>query len=549
MKNERLVTEKLKKRLHLGSLVAVMIVACVILPILSITWMALSVDTSPWEHLLATVLPRYLINSLTLMLGVGLLSLSLGTSLAYLVTHLDFPGRGILQYALFLPLAVPSFVAAYAWVDVLEYAGPLQTYLRDFAGWASARAYWFPNIRSLPGAVLVLSFTLYPYVYLLARASFRELPASGQDVARSLGLGSVRQFWRVSLPQARPAIAAGTAIVMMETLNDFGTVDYFAVQTLTTGIFSLWLESYNPGGAAQLALMAVAIVGVLLWVEKMGRRKARFNKSGRQIARIQPQTSTGYVGLLVLLYCLIPIAIGFLIPLVVLVKPSLSDSSLWSAIGLWRAAGNSLLLGSISAALVVGLSAVMVLGLKGISPSMRKFLQTLTTLGYAFPGAVLGLGVLVPLALFDNWIADLIFAVFNIDPGLILTGSVGALILAYVVRFFAIGVGASEAGLAAIPTNIPLVAQSLGSSPRALFFKIYQPLMRGSLASALVLVFVDTVKELPATLLLRPFNFDTLSTHIYSQASLENFNAAAPAALMVVTLSFGAIILLAKAHR
>jgi len=473
----------------------------------------------------------------------------LGTSLAYLVTHLDFPGRRVLQYALFLPLAVPSFVAAYAWVDVLEYAGPLQTYLRDVAGWTSAKAYWFPNIRSLSGAVLVLSFTLYPYVYLLARAAFRELPASGQDVARSLGLGHARQFWRVSLPQARPAIAAGTAIVMMETLNDFGTVDYFAVQTLTTGIFSLWLESYNPGGAAQLALLAVAIVAVLLWVEKMGRRKARFNKSGRQLARIQPQTLPSAVSVVLLLYCLIPISIGFLIPLIILVKPALSDNSLWSGLGLWRAAGNSLLLGSISAVLVVGLSAVMVLGLKGERPSMRKFLPTLTTLGYAFPGAVLGLGILLPLALFDNWIADLIYALFNVDPGLIFTGSVGALIIAYVVRFFAIGVGASEAGLASISTNIPLVAQSLGSSPSSLFFRIYQPLMRGALTSALVLIFVDTLKELPATLLLRPFNFDTLSTHIYGQASLENFNAAAPAALMVVTLSLGAIILLAKAHR
>ena len=543
------MVKKLTKRLHPGSLVAFIIMACVILPILSILWVALSVDTSQWQHLLATVLPRYLTNSLTLMLGVGFMSLCLGTSLAYLVTHLDFPGRRVLQYALFLPLAVPSFVAAYTWVEVLEYAGPLQTYLRDLAGWTSARAYWFPNIRSLPGAVLVLSFTLYPYVYLLARAAFRELPASGQDVARSLGLGHARQFLRVSLPQARPAIAAGTAIVMMETLNDFGTVDYFAVQTLTTGIFSLWLESYNPGGAAQLALLAVAIVAVLLWVEKMGRRKARFNKSGRQLARIQPQTLPGAVSAVVLLYCFIPILLGFLIPLIILVKPALSDSSLWSGLGLWRATGNSLLLGSISAVLVVGLSAVMVLGLKGGEGAMRKFLPTLTTLGYAFPGAVLGLGILLPLALFDNWIADLIYSLFDVDPGLIFTGSMGALIIAYVVRFFAIGVGASEAGLASISTNIPFAAQSLGSSPSSLFFKIYQPLMRGALTSALVLIFVDTLKELPATLLLRPFNFDTLSTHIYGQASLENFNAAAPAALMVVTLSLGAIILLAKAHR
>ena len=543
------MAEKLKKRLNLGSALAFVIAGCVVLPILSITWMALSVDTSQWGHLLATVLPRYFTNSLMLMAGVGALSLTLGTSLAYLVTHLEFPGRKILQYALFLPLAVPSFVAAYAWVDVLEYAGPLQTYLRDLTGWASARDYWFPNIRSRSGAILVLSLTLYPYVYLLARAAFRELPSSGQDVAHSLGLGHVRQFWRVSLPQARPAIAAGTAIVMMETLNDFGTVDYFAVQTLTTGIFSLWLESYDPGGAAQLALLAVAIVAVLLWVEKIGRRKARFNKSGRQMACIQPQPVTRGVGLLALTFCSLPIVIGFLIPLIVLVTPALRDSAVWRGVGLWRAAGHSVLLGGISAVLVVGLSAIMVLGLGTARPVMRKFLLTFTTLGYAFPGAVLGLGILTPLALFDNWVADLIYATFDLDPGLILTGSVAALIVAYGVRFFAIGVGATEAGLAVISTNIPLAARSLGSPPRSLFLRIYLPLMRGSLTSALVLVFVDTVKELPATLLLRPFNFDTLSTHIYGQASLENFNAAAPAALLIVTLSLGAIFLLAKAHR
>ena len=237
------MAEKLKKRTGLGRWLALAIAGCVLLPIVSIAWMGFGSDGARWAHLLATVFPRYLSNSLSLMLGVGAVSLVLGTSLAYLVTHLEFQGRKWVQYGLFFPLAMPSFVAAYAWVDVLEYAGPLQTTLRDLAGWSSVREYWFPNIRSLPGAIFVLSLTLYPYVYLLARAAFRELPASGQDVARSLGLGHMRQFLRVSLPQARPAIAAGTAIVMMETLNDFGTVDYFAVQTLTTGIFSIWLES------------------------------------------------------------------------------------------------------------------------------------------------------------------------------------------------------------------------------------------------------------------------------------------------------------------
>jgi len=498
---------------------------------------------------MSTVLPRYLTNSLVLMAGVGFVSLFLGTSLAYLVTNIKFPGAKVIKYALFLPLTMPSFIAAYAWVELLEYAGPLQTSLRATMGWTSARDYWFPDIRSRFGAILVLSFALYPYVYLLARSAFRELPLSGHDVARSLGLGHVRQFWRISLPQARPAIVAGTAIVMMETLNDFGTVDFFAVQTLTTGIFSLWLESYNTGGAAQLALFAVVIVAALLFLERLGRRNARFNKSGRQLARVKPQRVSNLMSSLALLFCLVPIFIGFIIPLFVLVRPTLNDINLWTDIELWSAAGHSLLLGFVSATLVVFLSMIMVLGLKDNKTLLGKYIPTVSTLGYAFPGAVLGLGILIPLATLDNWAADKIYFMTAVDPGLLLTGTAAALVIAYCVRFFAIGVGASEAGLAAITPSIPHVAQSLGLGRSSLVWRIYQPLMRGSLASAMVLVFVDTVKELPATLLLRPFNFETLSTHTYGQATLENFNATAPPALLMIGLSFGAIIVLAKANR
>jgi len=538
-----------RQRWSFSFITATLIAFIFIFPIASIVWLSFSVETLQWRHLMSTVLPRYLTNSLVLMAGVGFVSLFLGTSLAYLVTNIKFPGAKVIKYALFLPLTMPSFIAAYAWVELLEYAGPLQTSLRATMGWTSARDYWFPDIRSRFGAILVLSFALYPYVYLLARSAFRELPLSGHDVARSLGLGHVRQFWRISLPQARPAIVAGTAIVMMETLNDFGTVDFFAVQTLTTGIFSLWLESYNTGGAAQLALFAVVIVAALLFLERLGRRNARFNKSGRQLARVKPQRVSNLMSSLALLFCLVPIFIGFIIPLFVLVRPTLNDINLWTDIELWSAAGHSLLLGFISATLVVFLSMIMVLGLKDNKTLLGKYIPTVSTLGYAFPGAVLGLGILIPLATLDNWAADKIYFMTAVDPGLLLTGTAAALVIAYCVRFFAIGVGASEAGLAAITPSIPHVAQSLGLGRSSLVWRIYQPLMRGSLASAMVLVFVDTVKELPATLLLRPFNFETLSTHTYGQATLENFNATAPPALLMIGLSFGAIIVLAKANR
>ena len=546
---EGIGVRNVRQRWSFSFITATLIAFIFIFPIASIVWLSFSVETLQWRHLMSTVLPRYLTNSLVLMAGVGFVSLFLGTSLAYLVTNIKFPGAKVIKYALFLPLTMPSFIAAYAWVELLEYAGPLQTSLRATMGWTSARDYWFPDIRSRFGAILVLSFALYPYVYLLARSAFRELPLSGHDVARSLGLGHVRQFWRISLPQARPAIVAGTAIVMMETLNDFGTVDFFAVQTLTTGIFSLWLESYNTGGAAQLALFAVVIVAALLFLERLGRRNARFNKSGRQLARVKPQRVSNLMSSLALLFCLVPIFIGFIIPLFVLVRPTLNDINLWTDIELWSAAGHSLLLGFISATLVVFLSMIMVLGLKDNKTLLGKYIPTVSTLGYAFPGAVLGLGILIPLATLDNWAADKIYFMTAVDPGLLLTGTATALVIAYCVRFFAIGVGASEAGLAAITPSIPHVAQSLGLGRSSLVWRIYQPLMRGSLASAMVLVFVDTVKELPATLLLRPFNFETLSTHTYGQATLENFNATAPPALLMIGLSFGAIIVLAKANR
>ena len=546
---EGIGVRNVRQRWSFSFITATLIAFIFIFPIASIVWLSFSVETLQWRHLMSTVLPRYLTNSLVLMAGVGFVSLFLGTSLAYLVTNIKFPGAKVIKYALFLPLTMPSFIAAYAWVELLEYAGPLQTSLRATMGWTSARDYWFPDIRSRFGAILVLSFALYPYVYLLARSAFRELPLSGHDVARSLGLGHVRQFWRISLPQARPAIVAGTAIVMMETLNDFGTVDFFAVQTLTTGIFSLWLESYNTGGAAQLALFAVVIVAALLFLERLGRRNARFNKSGRQLARVKPQRVSNLMSSFAFLFCLVPIFIGFIIPLFVLVRPTLNDINLWTDIELWSAAGHSLLLGFISATLVVFLSMIMVLGLKDNKTLLGKYIPTVSTLGYAFPGAVLGLGILIPLATLDNWAADKIYFMTAVDPGLLLTGTATALVIAYCVRFFAIGVGASEAGLAAITPSIPHVAQSLGLGRSSLVWRIYQPLMRGSLASAMVLVFVDTVKELPATLLLRPFNFETLSTHTYGQATLENFNATAPPALLMIGLSFGAIIVLAKANR
>ncbi|MGB1236434.1 MAG: ABC transporter permease [Planktomarina sp.] len=523
------------------------VAAMVIFPIAVVFWLALFPTENIWPHLLDTVLPRYAWNTAVVMLSVGAGTMVLGTGLAYLVTHHLFPGRGWLQYALLAPLAVPGYVGAYALVDFLEYAGPVQTGLRDVFGWQTSRDYWFPQIRSMGSAIFVLTVTLYPYVYLLARASFRALTAGGQDVARSMGLSPFQRFWRVSVPLARAGIVAGTAVVMMETVNDFGTVDFFAVQTLTTGIFSVWLESYNTGGAAQLALCSLIVIAALAGVERSSRRRAEYANSARQVKRIQP-VATRY-GWICTVCCLLPFLLGFIAPVSILIGTSEGFADMNK--GFFSAFLNSFTLGALTAVFTLMLALLLVHGLRHRKSNGRRssVLIRITGLGYAIPGAVLGLGVLIPLAALDRSVATIWSDLTGERLGLLLTGTGFALVFAYTVRFFAIAVGAAEAGYGAIPVSLSQVARSLGLGSGATLRRVFAPLMRGTVASAMLLVFVDTVKELPATLLLRPFNFQTLATYTYDQASLENLAGAAPGALMIVALSLGAVLLLAKLNK
>ncbi|MEM6308067.1 MAG: iron ABC transporter permease, partial [Pseudomonadota bacterium] len=373
----------------------------VLLPIAVVVWLAFTPTENIWPHLWNTVLPRYATNTLIVMVCVGLGTCTLGTLLAYVVTHCLFPGRAWIQYALLAPLAVPGYVGAYALVDFLEYAGPVQTGLRHIFGWQTSRDYWFPEIRSMGSAVFVLTVTLYPYVYLLARASFRALPASGQDVARSMGLSPLQQFWRVAFPLARPGIVAGTAVVMMETVNDFGTVEFFAVQTLTTGIFSVWLESYNAGGAAQLALCILAVIALLASLEKISRRQGQFARTARQVASIAPRAiQSGAWGLTAL--CITPIVLGFVAPTIILTVRSIGAEM---AHGFYTALFNSITLGAITAVITMTCAFLLVHGLRQQRGTRGQILLRFTALGYAIPGAVLGLGVLIPFAALDRTIA------------------------------------------------------------------------------------------------------------------------------------------------
>lgn len=541
-------TKGSRTRLDPWSTGAVAIAALVLLPVLSVIWFALNPENNIWPHLLSTTLPRYLGNTVLLMLSVGAITAAVGAGAAWLVVMYRFPGHRWLQWALLLPLAVPAYVGAYALVDFLEYAGPVQTALRGIMGWQDARDYAFPQIRSRGAAILVLSAALYPYVYLLARAALREQSGAGFEVARALGVGPWGRFFRVGLPLIRPAIAAGVAVVMMETVNDFGVVDYFAVQTLTTGIFTVWLQAGNLGGAAQIAILVLAMIVFLVTLEKLSRRRSRFFGSARQPRPVTPMRLSGGRGALAALACLLPFLAGFVLPVAVLVSHAL-DASEWAAPGLVKAFYHTLTTGGVAAVVTVLAGLFMVYGTRLSGHRLPVLLLPVTAIGYAAPGAVLGIGILIPLAFFDNALADAILALTGRDPGLIFTGTAAALVLAYCVRFFAIAQGTADAALGRVSPSLPMAARSLGQTAGGTLRRVHVPLIRASVGSALLLVFVDCMKELPATLLLRPFGYDTLATRVHAKASLENIAEAAPAALMITAVGLIAVGFLARANR
>lgn len=526
---------------------ALAIAGLVLVPILAVIWMAMNPSENIWPHLMATVLPRYLANTLILMTGVGAFAAVVGTGTAWLVAMHEFPGRRWLSWAMLMPLAIPAYVGAYALVNFLDYAGPVQVALRSTFGWTNAADYAFPAIRSLPFAVLVIGLSLYPYVFLLARAAFAEQSGAGYEVARALGAGPWRRFASVGLPLARPAIAAGVAVVMMESVNDFGVVDFFGVQTLTTGIFTVWLQGGNAGGAAQIACVILLVIAGLVLLERKSRARRRFWQAARSQRPVERTAITGPKAWLATLACVLPLSLGFGFPVMVMGWHAVFQANGWLAPGLAGALLNTLTVAGTAAILTVGLALFMTYGVRMTGRALPRLLLPVTTVGYAAPGAVLGLGVLIPLAALDNRVADGILAVTGWDPGLILTGTSIALIFAYVVRFFAIGQGAADAALGRIPPSLPLAARSLGQGPGGVLRRIHLPLMRGSVMMALLLVFVDAMKELPATLLLRPFGFDTLATRVHDQASLERLSQAAPAALVITAVGLVAVLLLARA--
>lgn len=523
-----------------------LVLAITLLPLGAITAIALRPGNATWPHLLSTVLPSALANTLLLAAGTAFVSLIVGTLSAWLVTMYRFPGRELLDRLLVLPLAIPTYIVAYCYVEVLDYAGPVQSGLRAAFGWTTVRDYWFPDIRSLPGAILIFTSVLYPYVYLAARASFVQQSVCALEVARTLGRTPFGAFHAVALPLARPALAAGVALVMMETLNDLGAVQYLGIETLTASIYATWVQRSNLSGAAQIATVMLLFVFALLLIERWLRGGARTHHTTGRYRAIPFEELRGWKAATASTLALLPVLAGFVIPAVVLSRHALSHAAEFVDSGFLSAALNSLLLSGIAAAVTVTIAVILCYAKRVLASRSSALAVSLCGFGYAVPGTVLAIGLLIPLAAVDNIVDAAMRSSFGISTGLLLSGSLFAITLAYVIRFLTVALGGVEAGLERISPNLDAAARTLGETALSTLRRIHLPMVMPALGAAALLVFVDAMKELPATLLLRPFNVETLATHVYSLAGIEQFERASPGALLIVIVGLVPLLVLHK---
>ena len=523
---------------------AFLIALPIAVPIVMVLLTLLSPPSEVWLHLRETVLTDYLLNTLTLLLLVAIIVALSGVATAWLTATRRFPGRDFLRWLLVLPLAAPAYVVAYAYADLLEYAGPVQSALRELTGW-SAREYTFPAIRSLPGAALVLGFVLYPYVYLLTYTAFSQQSAVLNEAARSLGAGSCRAFFRIALPVARPAIAGGLALALMETAADYGVVDFFGVPTFTSGIFRTWFALGEHAAAVQLAAWLFVIVAVLVLIEQLARRGRVTNSLARPAPAVLMQMH-GWRAWLVTFVCSVPVLIGFVVPIVTLGVQAITVGDPMFGRSFSTYVSNSVLVGT-SAAGFAALAAIWLCYTVRLRPSLPvRISLRVATLGYALPGMVLAVGLIVPLTSLDRWLAGFLREHFDIQVGLLLTGSVAALVFVYVARFLTVAFNSCEAGMARIHPQLDAAARALGARPGRLLKAVHLPLLMPALLTAVLLVFIDVVKELPATLVLRPFNFETLATRAYRLASDERLAEASTAALSIVAVGLIPCLLLSR---
>jgi iron(III) transport system permease protein len=518
---------------------AVALALAIIAPLLALSGVAL--QPAPLDsllHLVSTVLPRYAVTSVVLVVLVGALVLLLGVGAGWLVAAFEFPGRRFLEVGLILPLAMPAFVMAYAYTDFLDTSGSLQTWLRAVMGW-QVGDYWFPQVRSLPAAALFLALALYPYVYMLARNAFAERSESLSDAARSLGLSAPEVWWRVSWPVARPAVAAGLALVTMETLADFGTVSFFAVDTFSAGIYRAWQGFGDRTGAARLSLLLVAVVLLLVWAERRQRGRMLFHARSSRPARVRPLS--GLAGWSASGACALPCLFGFALPALLLARQWwVSAGQIDSRLVQW--AFNSALLSSAAVLIIVPMALAMAYAVRLHPSRWIRLLSGISGAGYALPGVVLGVGLLAVVGAIDQ----------TLSAGttrFLIGGTAFAVVYAYCVRFFAVAQQGLDASLKRISPAMDASARTLGAGPFEVLRRVHWPLLKPSVASASLLVFVDCLKELPATLVLRPFNFDTLAVVAYQFAADERLVEAALPSLVIVLVGLLPVSILASSLR
>jgi len=514
----------------------------ILLPIVVVVGAIFSGSFDVWRHLFSTVLSSYLTNSIALMFGVGIGVVLIGVPTAWLTARCDFPGRGLFTWALLLPLAMPAYIIAYTYTGLLDFAGPVQNFLRELTGWEYGD-YWFFEIRSLTGAMLMLTLVLYPYVYLLARSAFLEQSPSIMDASRTLGYGGKRAFLLLHLPMARPAIITGLTLALMETLADYGTVQYFGISTFTTGIFRTFYGFGDTAAAAQLAAVLLGFVTLLIFLERYSRQQARYHTMKGKPAKLTKLSGGG--ALVAVFICILPLLLGFIIPAGQLLYWSIFESLITD--GFFRLAWNSFYL-ALSAAAIAVLLALLLAYAKRVYVRKKSVAVavSLAGLGYALPGTIIAIGVVIPLAWFDNQLIIFLEKYFDINIGLLLSGTLIALLFAYTVRFLAVSLGTIESGLQQVKPSVDNAARLMGYRPIQVLKKIHLPLLKGSILTAFLIVFVDVLKELPATLILRPFNFDTLAVKAYELASDERLVDAAPASLLIVLVGLIPVILLSR---
>ncbi|MFP4065520.1 MAG: ABC transporter permease [Bacteroidales bacterium] len=537
--NSILVSQSIRQLKYPWVRITVGLAAVIALPLMIVFGNFTTDGGETWQHILRNLLPAYVTNTLILMVGVSVLTFVMGVSTAWVTSVYHFPGRKFFRWALILPIALPAYISGFTWAGILDYASPVYVFMRNQWGLDTGQFLFF-NILSMPGAIIILSLAFYPYVYLITRAYFTRQSSSLLEVAASLGKSPASIFFQVALPMARPAIVAGVSLALMEVLNDYGVARYFGVDTFTTGIFTAWFAFSHPPAALKLSAYLMIFVLILILVEKFQRRKMRYDTQGHSYRPMQKKKLNKTGTWAAIMVCSLPFALGFLFPAMMLVYWSIKTVPMVVNYRFWELLGNSFLLAAMASAIVVSLAVFTAFTVRSFPSALVRLLAKIATLGYALPGAVVAIGILIPFLWLDSHLA----VIGGNTVRIALTGTWFALLYAYLVRFMAVGYNSIESGMEGIPQSLDEASRSMGMSHSKTLVKINIPLLTGSLISGALLVFIDVLKELPLTLILRPFNFDTLAIRAFEFASDERIAEAAPASLIIVLTGLIPVLLL-----